>query len=131
MDRPTIPLQRGTEILTLATLGDTEGMLVGPENLARRRVNARGRIAGPVAGHLGEVYWVEHGDPGVGRACRAPYRVSESELVVQPTFTTQLDKLAGEPKSPSATTLWGAFRARLEGFVAGLPANHRGHHETT
>ena len=126
MNRPKIPLKRGTEIVTHTALGDTEGMLVGPENLARRRVNARGRIAGPVAGHLGEVYWVEHGDPGVGRACRAPYRVSEIELVVQPTFTTQLDKLSGEPKAPSATTLWGAFRARLESFVGGPPANRQG-----
>jgi hypothetical protein len=49
MDRPTTPLPRSIEILTHATLGETQGMIAGDEDLAWRRANARGTIAGIVA----------------------------------------------------------------------------------
>lgn len=78
MNPPEMPVPRGTEILTHATLGDAHGMLVDPENLARRHANARGTIRGPVAGHYAKVYWVDHGD---AHAPLAAYDVEEFEIV--------------------------------------------------
>lgn len=64
MTQPDTILPRGTEILTHAMLGKTEGMIVGADNLSRRRATARGTIAGIVAGHGGDVYWGDHSDAG-------------------------------------------------------------------
>lgn len=74
MMRPESILKRGTKILTHAKLGETEGMVVGASNLAQRRTKARGTIAG----HRGDVYWVDHGDAS---ADRAPYCFNEFEIV--------------------------------------------------
>jgi hypothetical protein len=71
MKRPESPLPRGTEILTHTTLGETQGMIVGDENLAQRRANARGRIVGIVAGHHGDVYWLPSDEEGAS-AVRRP-----------------------------------------------------------
>jgi hypothetical protein len=132
MNRPEGLLKRGTEILTHATLGDTEGMLVDPLAILRRRADARGKIDGAVAGHLGEVYWVEHGDPSTGRGCRAPYHVGELERIEVPMFNTNPDQLASGGTSrqageaPSVRTFAGALRARIEGFFAARATDVQG-----
>jgi hypothetical protein len=97
MNRPTTPLRRGTEILTHAELGETQGMFVDDDNLARRRVTARGTIAGVVAGHRGDVYWVDHGDDG---AKHAAYCFDEFEIV-DPSLPAARCQSAGGPAPQS------------------------------
>lgn len=50
-------------------LEDTTGMLIQPKYLAARRSGKRGTVKGFVAGHGGDVWWVEHEDGTVGAYC--------------------------------------------------------------
>lgn len=47
----------------------TTGMLISPKNLAARRCGAEGTVLGFVAGHGGDVWWVEHRDGSVAAYC--------------------------------------------------------------
>ena len=44
------------------TLSSTAGMLINPKHLEVRREGATGYVRGFVAGHGGDVWWVEHSD---------------------------------------------------------------------
>lgn len=54
-------------------LGTTQGMLIGPSYLSIRRAGAEGTVLGYVAGHGGDVWWVQQ-DDGV-----AAYTITELE----------------------------------------------------
>ena len=110
MNRPDGILTRGSLILTHATLGDTDGMLVDSKNLAQRRASAEGRLGGPVAGHLGGVYWVNHGDIS---GHRAAYRVEEFELFAPPPPAVNRVPDKARPGSTVSAT----FRKLLEFVV--------------
>jgi hypothetical protein len=118
MNRPDTILKSGTEVVTHTALGDTEGMLVGPENLAQRRPRARGTIAGPVAGHLGDVYWVDYGD---AHSDRAASRFDEIDVVAEPAVTTRLDKLMAWWKSREAEGERGGLWHTCAGDPGAVP----------
>lgn len=62
MREPTYILDNGTKIVTDKVLGSTSGIFVRPQYLEARRPNAKGTIKNWVAGHGGDIYWVEHED---------------------------------------------------------------------
>jgi hypothetical protein len=71
-------LKNGTRVVTSAHLESTRGLLVVTHRLEMRRPNVRGTIAGWVAGHGGDVYWVRH--DGDDANIVAPYGWGEFEL---------------------------------------------------
>ena len=60
MREPKYILRNGIQIVTHAHLGSTSGMMIKQNYLDARKPNQRGEIAGWVAGHGGDVYWVKH-----------------------------------------------------------------------
>lgn len=62
MEEPKEILGDGTKIVTDKVLGSTSGILVKPQYLNARRANAVGTVKSWVAGHGGDIYWVEHDD---------------------------------------------------------------------
>lgn len=62
MEQPEYVLASGVKICTHEALHPTTGMLIKREYLDRRRPGATGTIKGYVAGHGGDIYWVEHED---------------------------------------------------------------------
>ena len=65
MQEPAEILSPGTKIVTDKVLGSTAGIFVRPLYLEARRPNAKGTIKNWVAGHGGDVYWVEHEDGAI------------------------------------------------------------------
>lgn len=61
MKQPSLILAEGTEVQTHTDLVFPDFM-VHPTNIANRTPGAKGKIAGVVGGHGGDVYWVDHGD---------------------------------------------------------------------
>lgn len=76
-EAPTHILDNGTKVQIDPTLGSTGGMLIKQQYLDARKPGIAGTIKGWVAGHGGDVYWVEHEDGSV-----AAYGWSEFEVVV-------------------------------------------------
>jgi hypothetical protein len=60
MKQPEYTLKNGTRIVTHDALEGTAGIFVNPVHLGARRHGSTGTIAGVVAGHGGDVYWVKH-----------------------------------------------------------------------
>lgn len=60
MTEPKYVLAEGIKICTHKTLYPITGMLIKQEYLDRRRPSTSGTIKGFVAGHGGDIYWVEH-----------------------------------------------------------------------
>lgn len=75
MRQPVYILPTGLKIRTNAALEPTTGMMIGAGNLSMRKPNAEGEIHGPVGGHGGDVYWVQH----PGDTLFAPYCFTEFE----------------------------------------------------
>lgn len=71
MEQPKYILSKGTRVKTHPKFGEdaTRGMLISAKNLDVRRCNATGMVRGPVPGHGGDVYWVEHYDGIVAVYC--------------------------------------------------------------
>jgi hypothetical protein len=81
LDEPRYILEDGTRVRTHAVLDDdTQGMIIAARHLEARRSNTVGVIAGYVAGHGGDVYWVRHSE---GDAVAA-YGFMEFELEPEP-----------------------------------------------
>jgi len=80
MEEPQYILESGTKIVTHTNLCGTGGMLVKDQYLKARRPDAHGTIRNWVAGHGGDVYWVEHDDDKT----IAVYGWMEFELVPTP-----------------------------------------------
>lgn len=59
----------GAQFVTCLELGDTRGFMVHPKHMAARRSSTRGVYRGYVAGHGGDVWWIEHEDGTVGAYC--------------------------------------------------------------
>lgn len=57
---PPTAILNGAKIRTSARLGGVGGLNVGIEYLRERKSGANGFVAGWVAGHAGDVYWVLH-----------------------------------------------------------------------
>jgi hypothetical protein len=76
MKQPEYILNNGTQVRTHDKLGKTTGMLTGPGNMSMRKPSSDGVIRGVVAGHGGDVYWVQH----PGDTLYAPYCFDEIEL---------------------------------------------------
>lgn len=78
MRDPICVLSGGLRVRTNATLEPTTGMMVGLENLRQRRPDAEGEIRGPVPGHGGDVYWVQHGiEPMLAPYCFTEFEKAE------------------------------------------------------
>ena len=65
MNEPTYILDSGTKIVTDKRLGSTSGIFVRPQYIEARRPSAKGVIKNWVAGHGGDIYWVEHEDGAI------------------------------------------------------------------
>ena len=65
MQEPAYILSPGTKIVTDKMLGSTAGIFVLPHYLAARRAGVKGVIRNWVAGHGGDIYWVEHEDGSI------------------------------------------------------------------
>jgi hypothetical protein len=76
LDEPKYILEDGICVRTHAVLGATKGMIIAARHLEARRPNTVGVIAGYVAGHGGDVYWVRHSEGDVVAA----YGFMEFEL---------------------------------------------------
>lgn len=83
MEEPKHILESGTRVVTNDPLGSTSGMLVNPKHLECRRGGARGVVRGWVAGHGGDVYWVEHEDGTVGAYCWSEFEFAPEEAAVR------------------------------------------------
>ena len=69
MEEPEYILNSGTRIKTNDELETTTGMMIPAKYLDVRRCNSTGVVKGPVPGHGGDVYWVEHYDGIVATYC--------------------------------------------------------------
>ena len=76
MNEPRFVLSPGTKIKTHDYLGGTGGLLIKDKHLEARKTKAPGVIRGFVAGHGGDVYWVQHDEEEVAAA----YGFREFEL---------------------------------------------------
>jgi hypothetical protein len=59
-------IKEGLRVKTVMALGNTKGMFIKQEYLNARQPNKEGTVLGYVAGHGGDVWWVEHDDGMVG-----------------------------------------------------------------
>lgn len=66
-------VEPGLRVVT-GNLETTKGMLIVPAALKRRRSGAHGVVGPYVAGHGGDVWWVQHDD-----GTTAPYMFTELE----------------------------------------------------
>lgn len=84
MKEPDFILEAGTKIRTSSPLGSSAGMLIKQMYLDARKPGVEGTIRNWVAGHGGDVYWVEH-DAKPGEI--AAYCWSEFDLIPPPPKT--------------------------------------------
>lgn len=78
MKEPATIIPAGTLIRTHAVLDSTQGMLVAAERLNARVSDTVGTIKGVVAGHGGDVYWVEHNGGKVAAYCWSEFSLVEA-----------------------------------------------------
>jgi len=76
MEEPEYILDNGTKVHTSKVLSSTSGITVKQHHLDARKPDTPGIIRGWVAGHGGDIYWVQHEDESV-----AAYGWMEFELV--------------------------------------------------
>ena len=98
MEQPQYILKSGTKVLTNSELDTTKGMMVNPLYLGARKVNATGVVLGPVPGHGGDVYWVDHGEEKNDDI--AVYCFTEFELASISTGVPELDQAMSDGISP-------------------------------
>jgi hypothetical protein len=86
MESPKYVLEHGTEVITHEVLGTTSGILVKNHHLDARKPSTLGVIRGWVAGHGGDIYWVQHGkDFGedVAVYCWSEFEFSPTEQLMR------------------------------------------------
>lgn len=77
VEQPEYILNKGTRVKTHAELETITGMMISYKYLVLRRTNDGGIIRGPVPGHGGDVYWVEHYDGVVAVYCFTEFELDD------------------------------------------------------
>lgn len=93
MEEPKTILEAGTRIRTDKVLGSPAGIFVKEKYLQERKPDTVGIIRGWVAGHGGDIYWVQHeGCEGTDGIAAYGWMEFELEPTPAPTVWEHLSK---------------------------------------